>query len=233
EFRRVLFRSTYDIKYYLPETNNWSITTGVNGMYQHNSSTNGTEFLIPSYNQFDFGPFVMAKKTFGKVDVAGGLRYDIRSFRNSALYSAPNSTTGFDMAVSSSTPGADTVFSDFSKTFAGLSGSAGFTYNVSDAFSLKVNIARGFRAPNISEISSNGVHPGTNFYQLGNANFKPEFSLQEDAGIVYSTKHFSASLSLFNNDIQNYIYNQTIMYSDGTNLIIVTCNQHINFLSTK
>jgi iron complex outermembrane receptor protein len=159
---------TYDLKYYPKEFHNWSITAGINGMYQDNTSTNGTEFLIPSYHQFDFGPFLLVKKTFGKVDVAGGLRYDIRSFKNFALYSAPNPVTGFDMAVSSATPGADTVFSNFNKTFSGISGSAGLTYNATENFSFKANIARGFRAPNIAEISSNGVHPGTNFYQLGN-----------------------------------------------------------------
>ena len=225
---------TYDLKYYPREFNKWAITAGVNGMYQQNTSTNGTEFLIPSYHQFDFGPFVLAKRTFGKVDVAGGLRYDIRSFKNFQLYSAADPVTGFDKAVTGTdTVGATLVFPNFSKTFSGMSGSAGFTYNATENFSFKANIARGFRAPNIAEISSNGVHPGTNFYQLGNPNFKPEFSLQEDVGFVYSTKHVSASLSLFNNDIQNYIYNQKLVNPDGTDLIIVPGNQTFQFQAAK
>ena len=117
---------TYDIKYYLPEVNKWTITAGVNGMYQANTVTNGTEFVIPSYHQFDIGPFVMVKKTFGKLDIAGGLRYDVRSFKNFQLYSASNPVTGFDMAVyGADTVGANLVFPNFSKTFSGLSGSAG------------------------------------------------------------------------------------------------------------
>lgn len=225
---------TYDIKYYPKEFYNWSITGGVNGMYQDNVVTHGTEFLIPSFHQFDFGPFILVKKSFGRVDIAGGLRYDIRSFKNFQLYSASDPVTGFDKVVTGSdTVGANMVFPNFSKTFAGISGSAGFTYNATDNFSFKTNIARGFRAPNISEISSNGVHPGTNFYQLGNPNFKPEFSLQEDIGFVYTTKQVSASLSLFNNVIQNYIYNQKLVNPDGTDFIIVPGNQTFQFLAAK
>jgi iron complex outermembrane receptor protein len=224
----------YDIKYYLPEVNNWTITAGINGMYQVNTATNGTEFLIPSYHQFDFGPFVMAKKSFGKIDLAGGLRYDVRSFKNSQLYSAPDPVTGFDKPVyGADTVGANMSFPNFRKTFAGMSGSAGFTYNATKNFSFKANIARGFRAPNIAEISSNGVHPGTNFYQLGNPNFKPEFSLQEDIGFVYLTKQVAASLSLFNNSIQNYIFNQKVVNPDGSDLVIVPGNQTFQFQAAR
>jgi iron complex outermembrane receptor protein len=225
---------TYDLKYYPKELAGWTLTGGINGMYQSNVVTHGTEFVIPSYHQFDFGPFVLIKRTFGKMDVAGGLRYDIRSFKNFQLYSAADPVTGFDKVVTGTdTVGANMVFPNYSKTFAGLSGSAGFTYNATDNFSFKANIARGFRAPNISEISANGVHPGTNIYQLGNPNFKPEFSLQEDIGFVYSSKHVVASISLFNNSIQNYIYNQKLVNPDGSDFIIVPGNQTFQFQAAR
>lgn len=51
----------YDIKYFAPEINGWNITFGVNGMYQKNGVTKGTDFIIPSYHQFDIGPFVYVK----------------------------------------------------------------------------------------------------------------------------------------------------------------------------
>jgi len=225
---------SYDIKYYPKEIKNWSVTTGITGMYQDNDVTHGTEFVIPSYHQFDFGPFALIKRTFGKIDIAGGIRYDIRSFKNFQLYSNSNPVTGFDQVVTGAdTVGATKVFPNYSKTFSGMSGSAGFTYNANDNFSFKANVARGFRAPNISEISANGVHPGTNIYQLGNQNFKPEFSLQEDIGFVYTAKHVSASISLFNNDIQNFIYNQKLVNPDGTDLILVPGNQTFQFQAAK
>jgi iron complex outermembrane receptor protein len=206
---------TYDVKYFLPEFDNWNVTVGINGMYQDNNATNGTEFVIPSYHQFDIGPFLLAKKTFEKLDVAGGIRFDSRSFNNYALYTQPDAN-GFDQAVGGAdTAGAMRQFTAYRKTFNGVSGSLGATYNFSDKFSVKANIARGFRAPNIAEISANGVHPGTNLYQLGNPNFKPEFSLQEDLGFVFSSHYVVATLDLFNNEISNYIYNQKLQMVNG------------------
>ncbi len=224
---------TYDVKYHLPEQNNWNVSIGVNGMYQTNTTTNGTEFIIPSYHQFDVGGFALAKKSIGKLDIAGGIRYDIRSFNNDALYTLPNPVTGFDMPVAAGTPGADQPFSNYSKTFSGASGSLGGTYNFSDAFSMKANIARGFRSPNISEISANGVHPGTNIYQIGNDNFQPEFNLQEDIGFVYSSRHLVVQLNLFNNFISNYIYNQKLVGVNGKDSVIVAGNQTFKFQSSR
>lgn len=207
---------TYDIKYYLPEFDGWNLTVGVDGMYQDNKVDKGTEFVIPSYHQLDIGPFALLKKTFGKLDIAGGARFDSRSFKNFALYSVPNPVTGFDMAVSGAdTAGADFHFANYSHTFSGFTGSIGATYNFTEQFSLKANLSRGFRAPNIAEIGANGVHPGTGIYQIGSGDFKPEFSLQEDLGLEYTSPYIRTGLSVFNNDISNYIYNQRLVGSAG------------------
>jgi iron complex outermembrane receptor protein len=225
---------TYDVKYFLPEFDNWNIAVGINGMYQNNTSTNGTEFIIPSYHQFDIGPFLLAKRSIDKLDISGGVRFDTRYFTNSGLYTRPDPVTGFDKQVSGSdTAGASHPFSDYSKNFSGVSGSLGATYNFSEHFSVKTNIARGFRAPNIAEISANGVHPGTNIFQLGNPDFKPEFSLQEDIGFVYSSHYVVATLDLFNNFITNYIYNQKVSKADGADSMDNSGNTYFQFVASK
>lgn len=214
---------TYDVKYHLPEYKGWNTVVGINGMYQVNDASQGTEFIIPSYRQFDIGPFAMATRNFGKLDISGGIRFDSRTFNNSALYSTVDPATGFDKYVSGSdTAGADKHFSTYSHTFSGITGSIGATYNFSRRLSIKGNIAWGFRAPNIAEISSNGVHPGSGFYQLGNVNFKPEFSNQQDVGIEYVSEHFSLSAAVFNNDIANYIFNQRLLTTSGQDSVIST-----------
>jgi iron complex outermembrane recepter protein len=221
---------SYDFKYYFTEIGGWNLTGGVNGMYQTNTVTNGTNFVIPSYHQFDIGPFVLIKKNFNKLDVSGGLRYDTRSFVNSELYTSPNSTTGFDMPVyGADTAGANKVFSNYNHIFSGMTGSVGATYVFSEKFSAKANLSRGFRAPNIAEISSNGVHPGTNSYQIGNDQFKPEFNFQEDIGVQYASKNVLISLSLFNNSISNYIFNQKVVTSTGADSVIVPGTQTFKF----
>jgi iron complex outermembrane receptor protein len=226
---------TYDVKYFLPEFDNWNVTVGFNGMYQQNNSTDGTEFVIPSYHQLDMGPFLLAKRSFDKLDISGGLRFDTRRFTNSSLYTATDPATGFDRPVyGADTAGADLQFTEFKKTFTGWSGSLGATYNFSEQLAVKANIARGFRAPNIAEISANGVHPGTNIYQLGNPDFKPEFSLQEDLGFVYSSRYVVASLDLFNNFISNYIYNQKLQRTDGSDSMDITGkNTYFQFVASR
>jgi len=225
---------SYDVKYFFPEFSGWNLSAGINGMYQTNDVTAGTEFIIPSYHQFDIGPFALLKKTMGKLDIAGGIRFDSRHFANSALYTMPDPVTGFDKPVyGAATVGADNPFTASSYHFSGTSGSIGATYNFNEKLSAKANLSRGFRSPNILEISANGVHPGTNIYQIGDADFKPEFSVQEDIGITYASKYAVVTLGLFNNSISNYIFNQRLLGSNGADSVIVPGNQTYKFQQGK
>ena len=225
---------TYDVKYYFKERNGFSVTTGINGMYQDNNVTKGTEYIIPSYRQFDVGPFVFVKKRMDKLEFSGGLRYDVRDYSNADLYSVTDPATGFDHVVNGKdTMGADHAFSAYKHTFSGMSGSIGLSYKFNDQFSMKANLGRGYRAPNVSEISANGVHPGTNMYQIGNLNFKPEFSLQEDLGATFTSTHVSVNADVFNNNIQNYIYNEKLQNAEGQDSVIVPGNQTFKFVASR
>jgi Outer membrane receptor for ferrienterochelin and colicins len=224
---------TYDIKYIIPESKGWETTVGINGMYQQNTNK-GTEFVIPDYNQFEIGPFFLTTKTISKLDLSAGVRYDTRIFRNDAMYTRSSPQTGFDMQVSlPDTALSDHPFYSFKHTFSGISESVGATYNITKKFLVKANIARGFRAPNIAEISANGVHPGTLIYQIGNTAFKPEFSLQEDFGISYRSDHVSGNLEMFNNNITNYIFNQKLLNHLGQDSVIIKGNQTFKFQQAK
>jgi iron complex outermembrane receptor protein len=223
---------TYDLKYHFASIKGWEITTGINGMYQVNNATKGTEFIIPSYHQFDLGPFALVEKTMDKLNFLGGIRFDSRTYNNDALYTRTDSATGFDNFVQGNdTVGAYRQFAPYSHTFSGFTYSLGLSYIFSKRVAVKANIARGFRAPNISEISSNGVHPGTSIYQVGNPNFKPEFSLQEDLGMEFTSEHLSVNVAVFNNDLTNFIYNQKVLNSQGQDSVIVPGNQTFQFVA--
>ncbi|MDB5111265.1 MAG: hypothetical protein JWR67_2379, partial [Mucilaginibacter sp.] len=143
---------TYDVKYAFNIAQTYETTIGVNGMYQNNALGYSTAFPIPAYHQFDVGPFFLIKKSFGKLDLSGGARYDSRSFNGQAAYINNNTTfpTLYTGSNPTTTPNVAQQFSALNKTFTGASGSFGATYNFSDAFVLKGNIARGFRAPSIA-----------------------------------------------------------------------------------
>lgn len=212
---------TYDVKYNFTTGKGYETTFGVNGQYQNNTIGDATDFPIPAYHQFDIGPFVIMKKSFGKLDISGGARFDSRSFHGQAAYidtagKFPQLYTG---ANPGSTPNVVSQFSALNKTFTGFNGSFGAAYNFSNAFLLKANIARGFRAPSIAELSANGPDPGSQIYHVGNSNFKPEFSTQEDIGAFLTLPNVSLSVELFNNNIQNYIFQQQELNADGSPVI--------------
>jgi iron complex outermembrane recepter protein len=210
---------TYDFKYNFMIGNDVETTIGVNGMYQTNTLGYSTDFPIPAYHQFDIGPFVVLKKSFGNLDISGGGRVDSRSFSGQAAYIDtvkayyPTLYTGSNPL---GTPNVVQQFTALHKDFSGFSGSAGATYNFSNSFLAKANIARGFRAPSIAELSANGPDPGSQIYHVGNSDFKPEFSVQEDVGVALTLPKISASASVFDNNIQNYIFQEQILDANGS-----------------
>jgi len=205
---------SYDIRYNAPGDKFLNFSLGVNGMSQ-SSENRGVEFLIPEYNLFDAGLFSIVKKRVGPVDISGGLRFDSRSQNACELYLDAEGAK-----VSSATEGAVRRFPAFDTRFSGWSGSLGATWQISRSFYTKLNLSRGFRAPNVSELGANGVHEGTIRYETGDPNLKPESSLQFDYTLGYNTEHISAEINLFANKIQNYIYLRKLSNMVGTDSIV-------------
>ena len=140
----------------------------------------GEEALIPEYKLFDIGAYATVSKSLDQVTLNGGLRYDHRHL-------------------------------DFnSRNFGGVTGSIGAVWNANDHLNLRLNLARGFRAPNMSELGSNGIHEGTLRYEIGNPDLKSEYSWQADLGLDFTSQYVSAQVALFANRIENYIFAKRI-----------------------
>lgn len=219
----VLNTANYDLKYDLPTWKGIETTIGINGMYQANASKAATDFPIPDYKLFDVGAFFFAKKNLGKLEVSGGVRYDNRFVNWADFYVGTDAATGFGTHAADSSRG-KLQFPSFSHHYTGISGSVGATYSLSSNWILKANIARGYRAPNITETGSNGLDPGAHIVYQGNRDFKPEFTLQEDIGVIATLKDISISVELFNNNIGNYIYQSRAFDELGNPLVIVPGN---------
>jgi len=229
----VLNTLNYNIKYNLPNFSGIESTLGINGMYQTNRSKDATDFPIPDYDLFDIGAFYFAKKSFGKLDISGGVRMDRRNINWSNFYVGTNVLTGFGQKSDVNDANADLQFPSFNKNYYGFSGSLGLTYNLSDKFLIKANLARGYRAPNITEIGSNGLDPGAHIVYLGNRTFKPEFNLQQDIGIIAYLKDIDISMEIFNNNIQNYIYQSRLTDVNGDPVVIVPGNLTYQYQQSK
>ena len=184
---------TYDLRYVTNEFNGWKLSSGIGGMYQK-SVNNGEEYLIPDSRLFDFGLYTTATKRIGDSwTLSGGLRYDHRKLHGDELIEDE-----------------ELRFKDFSRHFNGLTGSIGAICNINEHFNLRMNLARGFRTPNMSELASNGVHEGSIRYEIGDQQLKAEYSLQADLGLDFTSRYVSAQLALFANRIDNYIFTHRI-----------------------
>ncbi|RYD93732.1 MAG: TonB-dependent receptor, partial [Sphingobacteriales bacterium] len=229
----VLNTLNYEARYNLPVFAGIESTIGANGFYQTNRNKQATDFPIPDYNLFDIGTYIFAKKTFGKVDISGGIRYDNRHIRWDDFYVGHDAQTGFGKRVPANTAGASLQFPKFNHNYTGLSGSMGLTYNITERLLLKANVARGYRAPNITEIGSNGLDPGAHIVYLGNRTFQPEFNLQQDIGFIAYLKDLDFMLEVFNNNIDNYIYQTKLTDANGNPVVIVEGNSTYQYQQSK
>lgn len=209
-----LSTATLNSTFLFPEKSGHQFIAGISLQRQSNGNS-GAELIIPEYIAQDAGAFLHFRKISGKWYFGTGLRCDFRSLITHAIY--VDSTGNYS---NDNNAGYQTKFQAINKTFSSVSAIAGASYQASDPVVFRLNIARGFRVPNIAELSSNGRHEGTFRYEVGNNSLKPETSLQIDLGMTYTSDHFNFELSAFSNDIQNYIYLTKINSVSGGDSII-------------
>ena len=167
----------YDLKYNLPIMGKFETIVGVQGMFQENTNY-GEEQLIPNADVIDFGVLAMSHIHFQTLDLQIGARYDQRKLETS----------------------------DILKKYSSFNAAIGGKTDLFDNLSLRLNIATGFRAPNLAELTSEGSHEGTGRYELGNSKLKNEQNVQFDLALEYTNKHIELFVNGFYNLVNNYIY---------------------------
>ncbi|HRQ51961.1 MAG TPA: TonB-dependent receptor, partial [Agriterribacter sp.] len=200
---------TYHVQYHFRDNNKWKTAVGITGMQQSNKNK-ADEALIPEYHLFDAGAFVYSQRNYDRFTISGGIRFDNRTV-DSKRREENN----------------ETKFEDFTRSFRNVSGSAGISYEAGKATTLKLNIARGFRAPGIAELASNGTHEGTNRYEYGDQGLRSETSLQTDLGAEINTEHLSLSATGFVNAIDHFIFYRKLSSVNGGDSLVHTDDDEI------
>jgi len=181
---------TYESKLYFPTDEKTEYIVGLQGMWQNNRNRNNraSQFL-PDADVNNLGFLGLAQFTFfTKLKLQGGLRYDMYKTETFAL----------------GTDGTGSYHAPVSRDFTSINGSIGATYNFSDKLLLRANVAKAYRVPNISELTSNGMHGER--YEIGRENLNPETAYEIDISIHYHGEYLSFDLAGFQNHIQNYIF---------------------------
>ncbi len=192
----------YNVKYNLPKTGDFETIVGIQGMHQTNKNL-GEEILIPDARTTDFGAFATTHLHLEKWDFQGGIRYDIRHIESDETEEThrhqEEEPHDHQHAEESYIPAIDRSFKSFN-------GALGAKYNFSETFTARLNLASGFRAPNLAELTSNGTHHGTNRYELGDATLNNEKNFQVDLSLEHRNEHFEAFANAFHNSISDYIF---------------------------
>ena len=181
---------TYESKLYFPPNDKSEYIIGLQGMLQNNRNLNdrASQFL-PDANINNIGLLGLVQYTFfEKLKLQGGLRFDM--YKTKTFELGIEGTSGYHAPVN--------------KEFSNLNGSIGATYSVNNKTTLRTNFAKGYRVPNLSELTSNGMHG--NRYEIGNENLSPENSFETDLNMHYHGEFLSFDLAGFYNQINDYIF---------------------------
>ena len=191
ELQMKLNTFNYTVKYNLPQYGKFETIVGIQGMFQQNENF-GEEILIPDAEITDFGILATTHYHLDKADFQAGIRYDHRALKSEAAGDAGDPEY---------IPALDTDFSSFNAALGGK-------FDLSEKLVGRINLASGFRAPNLAELTSNGVHEGTNRYEIGNPGLENEQNYQLDISLEYGNEHFEVFANGFYNHINNYIFIQ-------------------------
>jgi iron complex outermembrane recepter protein len=179
----------YDMKYHLPQLGNFETIVGLQGMFQKNKNE-GEEILIPDATTTDIGILATSHYHLEKIDFQAGIRFDSRKIKSEAA----GNPADLDFI-----PALNTTFNSFTTAL-------GAKLDIVRNFSTRINLASGFRAPNLAELTSNGVHEGTNRYERGNINLSNEQNFQTDLALEYRNEHIEFFANGFYNAVNDYIF---------------------------
>lgn len=186
---------SYNLKYNLPKLNRFETIVGLQGMYQTNENY-GEEILVPDATTKDIGLLLTSTFTASELHaLQGGIRYDHRQLSTNS-YEIEELTSGNQIDV---IEGINRNYSNF--TF-----SLGYKTMLFKNITTRINLASGFRAPNLAELTSFGVHHGTNRFEIGNPELESEQNFQTDISLEYSNEHVELFANGFYNHLNHYIY---------------------------
>ncbi|MRT91510.1 TonB-dependent receptor [Ancylomarina sp. 16SWW S1-10-2] len=195
---------TYDSKLYFPSSDTNEFLVGIQGMHQSNTNHEAPNRIIPDAKIDDFSVFSLFKKDINRIGLQLGLRYDHRS-----LYVPEQEAGGHSHAEAEEEEHEEDEDHEeetihINRNFDNMNASLGITYHLNDKLLFRSNIATGFRAPNLAELSQNGLHGDR--YEVGDTNLDPQRSLESDLGVHYHSNIHTLDFSLFYNRVYDYIY---------------------------
>lgn len=188
----LLLTGQYSLKWEKLLSKHWMLVVANNSSFENNTNY-GRRKIVPDANLMESSASTyikyMKKRVILEYGIGGGMKY-IKTFLTPTVNSNEKDIAPFDQSRT------------FMNTMGGLSLIPSKTWNI------KLNLSTGVRAPNLAELSANGLHEGIYTYEIGNPNMANERNANIDLGVYHTGKTVGFSLSGFYNYFKNYIYLQ-------------------------
>jgi len=170
---------------------------------QKTDYTHGVEVLIPNSVVNNFGLYFLQKyQGMGSFSLSGGLRLDWRQLNFKETVMQEEYLDDNNQVVPAY------VVPKGQKNFNGVaSGSFGIVWhNPKSPFSIASNLGTGWRAPQPVELYIRGVHHASYEYMIGDADLKPEQSVNTDLIFRWVNDDANCEFNAFYNRIYDYIF---------------------------
>ncbi len=187
------------------------LKTGMSGRYQNNFAdpNTGIRRLIPDYDKYDFGVYSIASYDLNDnwlVELGGRFDYafmDALKFYRNSFWESRNYDQEFPELVVEEFVGQVLTNPEFK--FNNFSATAGVTYDINEDHKLFFNYSLASRAPNPSEVFSEGLHHSASRIELGDLRFVSETARK--LSLTFQRDHdvFWFSISPYVNTIKDFI----------------------------
>lgn len=184
---------------------------GLLGRYQNNFANpeTGVRRLIPDYDKYDFGIFGIAEYELSEALVLdAGIRYDFTRIDAQKFYRTSRwEERGYDIDF------ADIVIDDLGTQlltnpvfdYHNVSATTGLKYDLNKNHILRFNYSFSNRAPNPSELFSDGLHHSAARIELGDLRIKSESASKFSASIERNGNKWGYSVAPYINSISDFI----------------------------
>jgi len=185
---------------------------GLTGQYQTNFAdpATGVRRLIPDYDKYNAGFYaVLDKKINNQLLYEIGARFDYTylnalKFYRTSFWESRNYDTIFQDIVVEGDFG-NQVLVNPKLNFYNPSATAGVTYKFNEDYTLLFNYALASRAPNPSELFSEGLHHSASRIEYGDLRFNSETANKISLTLQHESKNFSFTINPYVNFINRFI----------------------------
>ena len=202
----------------------YTLTTGLLARYQDNFANpdTGVRRLIPDYKKYDIGAFVVADYNLTESFILdAGFRYDFnridaQKFFQTSRWLERQYDEDFENLILGTVQNGEVVLGEVDYNsfqlltnpvfnFHNFSASLGFKYEPTNKSSLRFNYALAQRAPNPSELFSDGLHHSAARIELGDLRISNESSHKLSASFENSSENWGYTINPYFNFISDFI----------------------------